>query len=185
MIPKNAKLVFKGILFDVYQWQQEMFDGTFKTFERLRRKPSVTILPITGDWKIMLCEEEQPSRGKFLSTPGGQIDMTDPSPEIAAARELLEETGHEGNLELWIETHPYGNKIDWTVHNYIARDIRKVAEQRLDAGERITIRLVDFDEFVEIVLHNENFRNVELTLAVMNALRKPGGLDELKKLLLG
>mgnify|MGYP001565553818 FL=1 len=182
MIPKDAKLVFKGVLFDVYQWQQERFDGTFATYERLRRRPSVTILPITTDGKIMLCEEEQPSRGKFLSTPGGQVDSGEAHGD-AAARELLEETGYQGKLEFWMETHPYGNKVEWTVHNYIARDCKKVAEQHLDAGERITLRFVIFDEFVKIVLENDNFRNVELTLAVINAMRKPNGLEQLKKLL--
>lgn len=182
MIPKDAKLVFKGVLFDVYQWQQEMFDGTFMMYERLRRRPSVTVLPITSDGKIMLCEEEQPSRGKFLSTPGGQINDNE-APDHAVARELLEETGYSGDLELWMETHPYGNKIEWDVHNYIARDCKKVAEQDLDAGERITPRWVSFDEFIKIVLEDDNFRNVELTLAVINAIRKPDGLAELKKLL--
>ena len=185
MIPDDAKLVFKGKLFDVYQWEQEQFDGTYKTYERLRRRPSVTILPITTEEKFLICEEEQPSRGKFLSIPGGQIDDGDASPEIAAARELLEETGYAGKLELWMQTRPYGNKIEWDVHNYIARDIRKVAEQKLDAGERITPRAMEFDEFIEIALHDSDFRNVEITLAVIDTMRKKGGLDELKKFLIG
>ena len=185
MIPSDAKLVFKGKLFDVYQWEQEQFDGTYKTYERLRRKPSVTILPITEDGKFLICEEEQPSRGKFLSIPGGQVDEGDASPEIAAARELLEETGYMGTLKLWMQTHPYGNKIEWDVHNYIARGCRRIAEQKLDSGERIRPFLVDFEKFIEIVLYDENFRNVEVTLAVMDAMRKTRGLDELKKFLIG
>ena len=56
-IPKDAKLVFKGKLFDVYQWQQERFDGSFATYERLRRRPSVTIIPITTAGKVIICEE--------------------------------------------------------------------------------------------------------------------------------
>lgn len=184
-MPPEAKIVFKGILFDVYQWEQEMFDGSRMTFERLHRKPSVTILPVTVDGHIMICEEEQPFRGTFFSTPGGQVDASDASPQIAAERELREETGYAGEFELWMENHPYGNKIDWTVHTYIARNCRKVADPHLDAGERIKPQLVDFDTFVDTVLNNENFRNVEMTIAVMNAMRKDGGLDELKKLLLG
>lgn len=181
-IPKDAKLVFKGVLFDVYQWQQEMFDGTFATFERLRRKSSINVLAIMEDGKFMLCEEEQPTRGKFLCVPGGQVDR-DEKPEFAGARELREETGCEGTLELWMETNPYGNKIDWTVYSYIARNCKKVAEQHLDAGERITTRFVDFEKFIDIALTDPTFQNVEITQAVMNALRKPNGLDELKKLL--
>jgi|SRR3989344_4485936 len=181
MIPKEAKLVYRGRLFEVYNWEQEQFDGTFKTYEQLRRRSSVTILPITADNKIMLCEEEQPARGKFLSTPGGQIDDGE-KPEAAAVRELLEETGYEGKLKFWMETHPYRNKIDWTVHNYIAHDIRKISDQKLDAGERVRPFFVDFDEFIDVVLNNDDFRNVELTLAVINAMRKHDGIEQLKKL---
>lgn len=32
-IPSTAKRVFKGIIFDVYRWEQEMFDETTSTFE--------------------------------------------------------------------------------------------------------------------------------------------------------
>jgi len=31
-IPKDAKLVFKGKIFDVYQWQQKVYDGTTVTY---------------------------------------------------------------------------------------------------------------------------------------------------------
>lgn len=182
MIPKDAKLVFKGVLFDVYQWQQEMFDGSFRTYERLRRKPSVTVLPITAEGKLMLCEEEQPGRGKFLSTPGGQVEAGE-SPEHAAERELLEETGYTGRLEFWMTSQPYGNKIEWEVHNYIVRDCYKVTEQHLDAGERITPIFLDFELFIDAVLTSPNFRNVETIMAVVQAMRTPSGLEGLKKFL--
>lgn len=37
MIPEQAGCVFHGEIFDVYQWQQEMFDGSYERFEMLRR----------------------------------------------------------------------------------------------------------------------------------------------------
>lgn len=36
-IPENAKLVFKGKIFDTYQWEQEMYDGSRVTFEKIKR----------------------------------------------------------------------------------------------------------------------------------------------------
>ncbi len=182
MIPEDAKLVFKGQLFDVYQWQQEMFDGSFATFERLRRKPSVNVVPITSDGKILMCDEEQPTRGKFVCIPGGQVEGEEDF-EAAAMRELKEETGYEGDFEFWMETTPYGNKVEWSVMSYVARNCKKVTDQHLDSGERISLRSVDFDTFVDIAISDPLFQNAEITLAVMDAMRKPDGLEKLRMFL--
>ena len=46
LIPDHATCVFHGALFDVYQWQQEMFDGTYETFEMLRRPDTIAVIAI-------------------------------------------------------------------------------------------------------------------------------------------
>ena len=45
-IPEQAELKFHGVIFDVYQWPQEMFDGSTETFEMLRRADTVKIIAI-------------------------------------------------------------------------------------------------------------------------------------------
>ena len=42
-LPENAKLVFKGVLFDTWQWEQELFDGSYSTFEVVVRKGSTIV----------------------------------------------------------------------------------------------------------------------------------------------
>ena len=39
-IPNHARLVFKGILHHIYQWEQEMFDGSVQTFEAIKKNDS-------------------------------------------------------------------------------------------------------------------------------------------------
>ena len=48
-----------------------------------------------------------------------------------------------------------------------------------------SLGLVQFDEFIKIAAFDEQFRVEELTLIILRALAKPGGLDEFKKFLLG
>ena len=60
LIPDNASCVFRGVLFDVYQWQQKMFDGSHGTFEMLRRPDTIAVVAIDDDGKIIACHEEQP-----------------------------------------------------------------------------------------------------------------------------
>ncbi len=182
MIPDNAKLVFKGVLFDVYQWQQEMFDGTKKAFERLKRKDSVNVVPVLDDGRILLIDEEQPGRDPFVTTPGGNIEDGE-SPEDAVRRELLEETGYAcDSLELWLTIQPY-TKIEWTVHTFIARGCRKIGGQNLDSGEKIALRPVTLDEYFRIATEDQQFRNEEITREILLAERKPDGIMRLRKLL--
>lgn len=50
-LPKNAKIVNKGIIFDTYHWEQEQFDGSIKIFEAIKRNPTVQIFAITKEKK--------------------------------------------------------------------------------------------------------------------------------------
>jgi len=91
-IPKSAKNVFKGLIFDVYQWEQKLFDGSLATFERLKRVDTVNVIPVTRDRKIILLHQRQPGTALFTGFAGGRIDGNEGVAE-AAERELLEETG--------------------------------------------------------------------------------------------
>lgn len=146
-LPPNAKRVFKGIIFDVWQWEQKMFDGTVEIFEKLRRADTALVIAVVGD-KILIQEQEQPAKfGPFLSLPGGRLEEGE-EPLDGAKREFLEETGYvSDDWELWKQFSPFSKTI-WTVYIYIARNCRKEAEQTLDAGEKISLRLIDFEEFL-------------------------------------
>ena len=92
VIPPHAKKVFEGTIFDIHQWQQEMFDGTTATFE-LASRPSVVVThPVMGD-KILVVKEEQPGRPPYLSAPAGFSEKQDIDALATGKRELKEETG--------------------------------------------------------------------------------------------
>ena len=91
-LPENAKCVYKGKLFDIYNWEQEMFDGSFETFEAVKRCDSVQVIAVTPNKKLIITKEAQPYVGNFLSIPGGRVDKGE-GHEEAAKRELIEETG--------------------------------------------------------------------------------------------
>jgi len=45
-LPENAKLVFKGVVFDTYQWEIDGYDGSKKTFKKLKRPDTAMIIPV-------------------------------------------------------------------------------------------------------------------------------------------
>jgi ADP-ribose pyrophosphatase len=184
-IPDHAERVFKGVLFDIYQWQQEMFDGSFATFEAIKRNTSVTIIPTTRSGNLLINYEEQPYKGKFISLPGGQSEDKEDLLECAK-RELLEETGCVAeSWQTWILSDVLKtSKIDWYNQFYFARNCKKVAELDLDAGERIETKEVSFEEFIDFTQRDE-FRNSEIRNLVQTMIDSRDKLEEFRKEIFG
>ena len=156
-IPDHARQVFHGVRYDVYQWEQELYDGTTKMFEAVKRPDTVEALVIVGD-KILIQEEEQPHVPRpFLSLPGGCVDEGEDH-ETAMSRELLEETGYA--VETWELFHAQAplQSVQWDMYVYIGRGARRMTEPHPDAGERITPRLVSFHELLDLVDRGELYR---------------------------
>lgn len=174
--PPNARKVFSGKIFDVYHWEQELFDGSHETFERLKRPDSAHVIACS-EGKVWICEQEQPGRGAFISTFGGRVDPGE-TPEEAAKRELLEEGGLRAvGMQPLFSVRPV-SKIDWTVHCYLATGCKKVSEPTLEPGERIVPKKVTPDEFIDIVLQ-EGFRGSELQKYILD-LHYRGELESFK-----
>lgn len=140
-LPSTARLVFKGILFEVWQWEQALFDGKKTVFESLRRPDTVLILPVLSDGRVILAEEKQPGMPSLLQALGGRVEPGE-SPEQAARRELLEESGYTAErFLLWDAWQPV-TKIDWAVYLFVARGLSVTGAAVPDGGEAINLRLV-------------------------------------------
>ncbi|MES2623236.1 MAG: NUDIX hydrolase [Patescibacteria group bacterium] len=179
-IPDHAAKVFTGKIFDVYQWEQEMYDGTKQTFEKLKRPDTVVVFPVLEDGTILLTEQEQPGRIPFIDAPSGRAYEGE-DPLETAKRELLEETGYEAKeYVLWRAKNPV-TKIDWVCYTFIAKGCVKVADQKLDAGEKVVLKPVTFDELLEIS-QDEKFRAQESVIDFLQAKGDKKKYEELKGL---
>lgn len=182
-LPNDAKKVFSGVIFDVYQWQQEMFDGSIETFEKLKRPDTVVVFPITNDKKIILTKQEQPGKELFIGAAGGRVDRDEDILD-AAKRELREETGYEADeFVLWKSVQPI-SKIEWATYVFVARKLKKVADPSLDPGEKIQLLPVTFEEFLKIATQ-PNFYEQEVYRDVVEAILNPEKKQDLQKLFFG
>ncbi len=162
-IPEHAKKVFEGVIFEIYQWEQELFDGSKATFEKARRRDAVVVIPILENGNILLIEDTQPHRQTILTFPAGRLER-DEAPEEGAKRELLEETGLQADaLFLFNATSP-GGSIDWNIHYFVARGCKKIKDAKPEAGEKIVPKEVSYDALLDEYVHHERFHTHNIAL---------------------
>lgn len=179
-LPRGAKRVFQGKIFEVWQWEQKMFDGTTEVFEKIKRPDTVQVIPVIGD-KILIQRQEQPTLNPFLSLAGGRVEKGE-KPLDAAQRELKEESGYvSSNWFLWKKENP-STKIISTIYTYIAKDCHLEAEQTLDSGEKIESLLLNFDEFLALS-DNDLFRNRDIITVLLKLRLSPKKKKEFYNLL--
>jgi len=156
LIPAEATRVFEGVVFDVYQWDQELFDGSTKKFEMLTRPDTVVTIGIDEN-KIILLNEEQPHRGRETTFPGGRVDLEDPSVLEAAKRELFEETGYRFADWRLVEVRQPLVKLEWFVHTFVAWNVTERTKAKGEAGEKILLQLMDLPRLKQLIRTRENY----------------------------
>ncbi|MCR4328508.1 MAG: NUDIX hydrolase [Patescibacteria group bacterium] len=181
-LPAHAKRVFKGEIFEVWQWEQKMFDGTTNTFERIWRYSTVEIFATVGD-KIILEDQDQPDRKGSVTVPSGRMDQGEDDPLVEAKRELLEETGYTSDDWTLFMTLGRDSKVIHEIHHFIARNCIKTSEQQLDSGEKIATRLISFDEFLELVDEPRFWMSAEFKNYMLRARFDPEKKEEFRKAL--
>ena len=182
-LPENAKKVFQGEFFSLYQYEVKGYDGAMRIFEKAKRRDTAMVVAITEDKKIILGLQEQPGKPLFTGLVGGQINEGEDA-LAAAKRELLEESGYQAKDWLLFDAVQPVSKVEWAIYTFIAKGCKKVAEQKLDGAEKIELKLVDFNEFIKIA-SAPDFYDLEVRIKVLEALADPEKMAELKKIIMG
>lgn len=147
----------------------KMPDGKETDFYIKREGPAVCIFPITKNREIVLVKQFRPGPKKtFFELPGGFLNK-DEDPVECAARELLEETGYKGNVELI--TDCYDDAYS-TMHRFclVAKDCEKVAAQNLESSEFAEVNLMKIDKFRNI-LRSGQMTDIEVGYLALDYLK--------------
>lgn len=148
-MPNNAKKVFQGEIYDVYQWPQKMYDGSMATFEMVKRTDTVVVIAAVGD-EIVLLTESQPHKSEYQTLPCGRVEPGE-EPLSAAKRELLEETGMEFADWKLVGVAQVAPKIEQFVYTFGATNLVSETEQNLDNGEKISVDRINFEAYLDLI----------------------------------
>jgi ADP-ribose pyrophosphatase len=117
------------------------------------RPDVVLVFPITRDGKIiMVSQYKHGVKEILLEFPGGIFDPEKESPELAAARELREETGYYSpNLHTMTVVYDNPTKDTNNIYFVLAQDIQQKYATAFDSTEDIEIVEVSLGDIPDMI----------------------------------
>lgn len=135
----------------------EMPNGNIKEEYYVLEYPTwVNMVALTEDNQVIFVRQYRHGAGRIMvELPAGVVEDNE-DPEIAARRELLEETGYAFDdisfvCELFANPATSGN----ITYTYLLTGGRKVQEQDLDPSEDIEVVLMDLEEAKQFLFDNK------------------------------
>ena len=121
-------------------------------------RPDVAIiLPITNNQEIVFVKQYRHAISDFfIELPAGGFNPEQESGEVAAIRELEEETGYvASNIKKLATFYDKPSKDTNQLHLYLAENVVKTGITKLDVTEEIEVILIPVDSVLQKIVKGE------------------------------
>lgn len=150
----KSQLVFDNPWCQVRQDEVELPNGQIVDDYFVNIRPDIAlVVPITSDRELVFVRQYRHGVGKILlEFPAGAFDPEKEESQVAAMRELQEETGYVA--QNWVKLGTiYDNPVKDTntIHIFLAERAVKAGKQVLDLTEEIEVVLVPISEAMNLV----------------------------------
>lgn len=151
----SQKSVFKTDLFEVKKLNLILPNKKTRTYDVIKRRPSVFIFPITESYELYLIYQYRYLLGKIpLEAVAGFINNNESSLS-AAKRELKEETGIKaGQWEEFARIEMSNSIIRAQGYLFLAKDL-EMGESAPEEGEQIKLAKMPFNQAIRKIMEGE------------------------------
>ena len=107
------------------------------------------VIALTQDDTVVVAEQFRVGPEEIMQElPGGNIEVGE-APEAGVLRELLEETGYEGDEVSFLGEAPKDAYMNARWFFYLVTNCKKVREQSLDDGELVNVQEISIEQLIE------------------------------------
>lgn len=148
----GRELVHKGAIIDYYQDTIKIPNGNIAKWDYIRHKGAAAVVAVKEDGKLLMVRQYRNALNReTLEIPAGGLNDADEPTDLAAARELEEETGYSaGKLELLLSLRTTVAFCDEKIDVYVATDLKR-SKQHLDEDEFLDVLSYDVEALLEMI----------------------------------
>ena len=118
--------------------------------EIIEQKSASAVLAFEGT-KVILVKQHRFPHGYVLEIPAGTLNKNE-NPRTCAIRELIEETGYKPKkIKHLIDYYPNVGYNTQFIHCYVAQEIEKISEIKLESDEFFTLVKIDFKKLLNMI----------------------------------
>ena len=151
----SSEQVFNGAIFNVETRQVQLANGQMVRRDVLVNNGAVVVIALTADNQIRLLRQFRAGVDKWVyELPAGGL-KPDEDPDVAAPRELLEETGDRAAT--WRKLHGFYSApgiLSEFLHFYLATDLTP-GPSELEFDEHIEVLTLPWSEVISMVKRGE------------------------------
>lgn len=171
----GRELVHKGAIIDYYQDTVKIPNGNVAKWDYIKHKGAAAVVAVKDDGKLLMVKQYRNALDReTLEIPAGGLNGIDEPTDLAAARELEEETGYTaGRLELLLSLRTTVAFCDEKIDVYVATDLKR-SKQHLDEDEFLDVLSYDVEELIQMIYDCkiQDGKTVSSILAYYNKYRR-------------
>jgi ADP-ribose pyrophosphatase len=148
----NRELIHKGAIIDYYQDTIKIPNGNIAKWDFIKHKGAAAVVAVKEDGKLLMVRQYRNALDReTLEIPAGGLNGEEEPTDVAAARELEEETGYAaGKLELLLSLRTTVAFCNEKIDVYVATDLKR-SKQHLDEDEYLDVEAHDVEELLQMI----------------------------------